>query len=199
MEPIDYKVPLPAGRNLRISRLADGSVRVERDTVGTVALLREAFLPLAAVVLALVVIGPNVYALTTSGRPWSEPLSIVRLFLIACAAAWLVWILRGAAQNVGIVTLVTVGRDTLHWRKQNLWGPREFFWPASTIKAIRVRSGFLVEPSLVVERRDGRALIAFAFHNVDELHEAAAALTSALSGGGPSARDPLDAGRIPRI
>ena len=137
--------------------------------------------------LGLAVAGANVYAVTYGAAPWSAPSSLVRLALAACAAAWLVWVLRGAGQNVGIVTLVTVGGDTLHWRKQNLWGHREFFWPASTIKAIRVRAAPLVEPSLIVERRDGHALNAFAFHAVDELHEAAAALTSALPGAGPAA------------
>jgi len=175
-DPVGYQPALPVGSRLRICELPDG-LRVTRESVSRFALWREALVP---ALCAIVLIGAALFAARAIGRNVMdrEWLLAARIGIFGVAAALLAWIIREARQNAGIVTDVAVTRAVLYWRKLNLWGPREYFWPLNTIVQVCYDP---TNHSLRVHRVKAASLNAFAYISKVELQHAATLLHSAVA------------------
>jgi hypothetical protein len=90
----------------------------------------------------------------------------------------LLWIaLRGARQNAGIVMEISVANGVFYWRKQTLWGSREYFW---RVADLRRASAETLTNSLVVRRHRGPPLGAFSYVARHEVDEVIAAINRAI-------------------
>jgi hypothetical protein len=173
-EPIEYRTPLPAGYQLRYD-VGDEGVRISRETPRSALLWSEACAPL---ILLGASVAFCVFIWRLPGRLNLPPENAKILHIVGYAlfAGWMYWNGRRAWQNVGIVVEIAVAGDTLYWRKQNVWGSREYFWPLSSIKTVSVQTRLLK-----VFRDRGPALAAFSFLKPDERAYACMLLNGAIA------------------
>jgi hypothetical protein len=176
-EPIPYQTPLPSGMNLRFTPLPDG-IRIARDTVSQSALWREALTP--AIVLVIFLGGPIFFAWWLHEN-WATADMLHRIrgiFIIIAGPIGFVFLIPRMIQNVGIVTEVAITKGSFYWKKQNIWGEKEYVWPLQTIQHAYYKE---VGRLLKVERIKGPALDAFSFHKPDELQLAVGHLNHAIN------------------
>src|SRR5262249_29640032 len=102
----------------------------------------------------------------------------VRNVGLVLLAAGIVWVIRQSWINMGVVTEIAVTSGAVYWRKQNLWGYREYIWPLPSIKNVRYDP---TNRSLRVHRVRGAALNAFAYFPMDELEHAALSFREAIA------------------
>jgi uncharacterized integral membrane protein len=135
--PVDYRTPLPQGRNLRFFETADG-VRVSRDTVSRRALWREAIFMVIIFLLIAAVTAFQILWLFWHGH--SAPSVLVFWHIAVLAAIPLIFlrVIRSAIQNAGIVSEIAVSQNTLFWRKETLWGTSEHFRPVVSIRLVDI-------------------------------------------------------------
>jgi hypothetical protein len=173
-EPIAYRTPLPAGRLLRWEEQPDG-VRIWREWIDRTALWREV---ISVGVVLLLLLGGMAYLswwMYAYGGGVLFTALIWRIILLIVLAVVLVRHVPSLLQNIGVVTTISVAGATLYWRKRNLWGEREYFWPLETVTLAQA------EPlQLKVFRRNEPALNAFAMINSADLAEAALRLNIAI-------------------
>ena len=175
-DPLEYQTPLPTGLNLRLYELPDG-VRISRETVGRVALWREALIPGTALVVMPSI---AIYSAWWAWRYWNTAQAFQVYGRVAFAVIipiLMVRVVRDAWQNAGIVTEIAITNATLYWRKQTLWGSSEHFWPLATVSRVSVDP---LNRVLKVHRHRGTPLGAFAFHPMDEMNFAAHRLNIAI-------------------
>ena len=176
-EPLQYQAPLPDGRNLRIQELEDG-VRISRDAISTFALWREVAIFGAAL---LVLPALALYSFWWAWHYWnvaSTPQVLLRIGIGIFILAAMVRTVPDAIQNAGIITEIAVTKDALYWRKQNLWGSRETFWPLSTIREVKIDP---INRILKIHRFHGTPLGAFSFHPMPEMTAAAEVLNHVIA------------------
>jgi hypothetical protein len=172
-EPIEYQRPLPEGYQLRYF-IHENTVRISRDSPGRILLWLEAGAPL----VLLIVVG----AFVVLTWRWINlfrlpPHESEALGLAGCGAQLLLLALRSPRiwQNMGIVIEIAISQDTFYWRKRNVWGDKEFFWPLSSIRLISVENNLLK-----VFRFRGPSLSAFSFVKPGEREYARALLSAAI-------------------
>jgi hypothetical protein len=173
-EPIEYQPLLPAGYQLRYDISADG-IRISRESPGKKLLGAEAIAPLILLVssfIFVVLLRRQVSSLNLS----KESSIIVQTTGYFVILLWLIYNGRRAWQNIGIIVEITIFRETFYWRKQNLWGPKEYFWALSSIGNITVENRLLK-----VRRRRGPALAAFSFVKQEERTYACQLLNQAIA------------------
>ena len=175
-QPVEYQTPLPMGRNLRFHELPDG-LRVTREVVSGFALWREAIVPVVLVVGLIVSAAVLIFVIGAIPDVSRHRLLLVRIGCGVALAIPVVWIIRESLQNGGVVTEIAVTPAAIYWRKQNLWGYREYFWPLATIKSVSFDPN---NRSIRIARPRGPRLNAFAYFRSDELAEAALRLNMAI-------------------
>jgi len=172
--PLPYQSPLPPGHRLRREQF-DGTTRISRDVVSAGMLWREA---ISFIVTFSLFGGMFCLSIHWFFSRLNAPPGVL-IFTVACTvASGLLWVVitRFAWLNTGIVTEVAVSAESLYWRKQNVWGAREYFWPLDTIRSVAVES-----LSLKIRRFKGLSISAFAFVPRGELDLVAAALNDAIA------------------
>jgi hypothetical protein len=175
-EPIEYQTPLPIGRNLRFHELPDG-LRVTREVVSRFALWREAVIPVVCVLGLVISTAVMLLVIGLIRDVTREALLLVRIGASLVMLIPIIWIIRQSLLNGGVVSEIAVTRDSVYWRKQNLWGDREYFWPLETIKSVSFDAN---NRSVKIARTRGPSLNAFAYFRSDELADAALRLNMAI-------------------
>ena len=175
-DAVDYQVPLPDGRSLRFWQTPD-TVRISRDTVPRSRLRKEALLPVVMILLTALSLGVCVWRLWHPSRLPIPGLPFVFVIIMAAVLVMFAYIMRGFRQNTGVVTEISITRETLYWRKETIFGRREYIWPLSTVKWVEVDR---FNRMLKIRRRRGAALGAFAIRRLDELENAANLLNEAI-------------------
>jgi hypothetical protein len=125
-------------------------------------------------------IGSGVIAVQSVGNRWPinpQWVAPARIGLVVVLGAVLVWAVRLSWLNAGVVTEIAVTGKAVFWRKQNVWGFREYIWPLSTIKVVRYDPR---NRSLRIHRTQGAALNAFAYFGRNELEETVQRLSNAI-------------------
>jgi hypothetical protein len=175
-QPVEYQTPLPTGRNLRYHELP-GGLRVTREFLSQFALWRELLMPVFCVIS---LVGSGLFLVWNLEHRMSfDPLLMrpMRIGIFVVDGALLVWILRSYWTNAGVVTEVSVTREAVFWRKQNLWGSREYIWPLSAITGVQYDP---TNRSMRIHRSRGTALNAFAYFPKVELLEVVFRLTAVI-------------------
>lgn len=172
-ETIEYQGPLPDGYRLRYI-VNENSVRISRDLAGNSLLWLEAGAPLI-LLISFAIFAVLIWRWTDATR--FPPASTIAVRIAGYGGLLVMMVVNGrrAWQNMGIVLEIAVSQDTLYWRKQNIWGDTEYFWPLSSVRTIGVENRLLK-----VYRFRGPALAAFSFVKSNERAYAAALLNSAI-------------------
>jgi hypothetical protein len=173
VEMIQYQNPLPYGYRLRYIN-DDDTVRITRDSVGKTLLWAEAFVPSALLIL-FAALAVMIWRWTHESHHLPGNLAPLLIFEYGVLLGTTVIIGRTARINMGIVVEIAVSPGMLYWRKRNIWGDKEYFWPLSSIRSVRVENNLLR-----VHRFRGPALAAFSFVKSDERAYAAVLLNEAI-------------------
>jgi hypothetical protein len=173
-EPIEYQTPLPAGYRLCYV-VGDDGLRISRESPSKTLLWSEACVPIVLLVGAFLLL----ILIRQLPNRLNLPPVRARITLDVGYVVLVAWVFvngRRAWQNMGIVTEIAVAGQSLYWRKQNLWGTKEYFWPLSSIKRIGVQNRLLK-----VYRRRGPALAAFSFVKPEERDYASRLLNNTIA------------------
>ena len=189
MQPLDYQSPrMPPGARLTFTEYPDGG-KLDRGPATSGEMLREAMnAPVAFVFLGFLLCVGVWQSVRLWRRPGPPVLAVAMTGTCVVALATLVWTVRDAAQNAGIVTEVEVRGPSLWWSKQNFWGTRRREWLTADVESVYVGP---FDRMLRIGHRSRISLGAFSRFPKTELDSAAALLTLAIARAKAASRQDL--------